>query len=227
LLNLSANEKYPKINKIMRTAIQIILAVIIIVLAYLIIESIMEPIRFNKEKDRIEKATIKRLINIREAQKAYKDVKLEYTNSFDTLFDFLRHDSFSLIKAIGTIPESLIDSVGIKKAKEIALNKGIIKREVTKIPVKDSLFGEKYNIDSLRFVPFHDTLKFGIESGEYVTPSNLKVKVVMVYVKYEDLLKGLDPQLIVNYSDERKKVTGYAGLKFGSLDEGTLTGNWE
>jgi type II secretory pathway pseudopilin PulG len=211
----------------MRTVIQIILAVIIIILAYLVVESIMEPIRFNKAKDIREKATISRLIDIREAQKAYKDVNLKYTGSFDTLINFLQTGQFELTKAEGTIPESLIDSVGIKKAKDIALKRGIIRREITKISVKDSLFGESYPVDSLRFVPFCGDLNFDIVADEFITPSKLTIKVVRVSVPYDKLLKGLDPQLVVNYTDERSKITGFGGLKFGSLDEGTLTGNWE
>jgi hypothetical protein len=211
----------------MRTVIQIILALVIIVLGYLVVESIMEPIRFNKAKDVREKATISRLIDIREAQKAYKDVNLKYTGSFDTLIDFLRTGSFELTRAEGTIPESLIDSVGMKKAKEIALRRGIIRREITKVPVKDSLFGEDYPVDSMRFVPFCGDLNFDMVADEYETPSKLTIKVVRVSVPYEKLLNGLDPQLIINYTDERTKISGFGGLKFGSLDEGTLTGNWE
>jgi hypothetical protein len=37
----------------------------------------------------------------------------------------------------------------------------------------------------------------------------------------------MDEQLIVNYKDERMKIVGFEGVKFGSLEEGTLTGNWE
>ncbi len=63
----------------MRTVIQIILAIGIIILGYFLIESIMTPIRFNKLKDTREQAAIHRLIEIREAQKAYKDIKQNYT----------------------------------------------------------------------------------------------------------------------------------------------------
>lgn len=211
----------------MRTVLQTILAIAIIFLGYLVYDSIMNPIRFNKAKDYREKVTIARMINIREAQKAYKDVKLDYTGSFDTLISFLKNDSFAITKAIGMIPEELIDSVGINKAREISLKEGIIKRSITKVPVKDSLFGKNFPVDSLRYVPFTKGEQFGMKSGEYVTPSKLTVKVVEVFVPYSILLKGLDPQLVVNYADERQKITNYPGLKFGSMNEGTLTGNWE
>jgi len=212
----------------MRTVIQIILAAAILVLAYLVFESIMKPIRFNKAKDIREDATIERLIDIREAQKAYKDVKVDYTDDFDTLIHFLKTDSFEITRAIGTIPEELIDSLGsLPKAREAALKSGLIRRETTKIPVVDSLFGLDFAVDSIRYVPYTDGLEFKMEAGEFVTGSNLKVKVVEVSVLYEDLLKGLDEQLVVNYTYEREKIVKFPGLKLGSMTEGTLTGNWE
>ena len=211
----------------MRRVIQVLFVLIIIVLGYLIVESIMEPIRFNQEVEAREQATISRLIDIREAQKAYKDIYKKYTGSFDTLISFLDTGSFAVIKAIGTIPEDWLDEMGFEKAREKALNEGVISRETTQVPVMDSLFGVGYPIDSMRYVPYTENVVFSMESGEILTSSNLIVQVVEVSVMYDDLLNGLDPQLIVNYKDERMKIVGFEGVKFGSMEEGTLTGNWE
>jgi hypothetical protein len=52
----------------MKAVINILLTAVIIILAYLLYESIMDPIRFNKEKDRRETAIKERLIDIRSAQ---------------------------------------------------------------------------------------------------------------------------------------------------------------
>jgi len=211
----------------MRKVIQVLFVLIIIVLAYLIVESIMEPIRFNKEVEVREQATIKKLMEIREAQKAYKDIYKTYTGSFDTLSAFLDTGRFAVVKAIGEIPELWLDELGFEKAREKALAEGEISREVTHIPVLDSLFGPNYNLDSLSLVPYTDNVRFHLEADQILTSSNLNVQVVEVYVKYDDLLKGLDKQLVVNYKDERMKIVGFDGVKFGSLEEGTITGNWE
>lgn len=200
---------------------------IIIILGYLIVESIMEPIRFNQEVELREQATIDRLIDIREAQKAYKDIYKRYTGSFDTLIAFLDSGSFAVVKAIGEIPEEWLDELGFEKAREKALSEGVISRETTKVPVMDSLFGVGYPIDSLRYVPYTQDVPFSMKSGEILTSSNLIVQVVEVSVLYDDLLNGMDEQLIVNYKDERMKIVGFEGVKFGSMEEGTLTGNWE
>lgn len=211
----------------MRKVIQILFVLIIIALGYLIVESIMEPIRFNQEVEVREQATIARLIDIREAQKAYKDIYKTYTGSFDTLISFVDTGNFEVVRAIGEIPEEWLDEMGFEKARDRALKEGVISRETTKVPVQDSLFGKSYAIDSLQYVPFTEGVKFTMESSEIVTSSNLTIQVVEAYVLYEDLLAGLDQQLIVNYIDERVKIVGFDGVKFGSLEEGTLTGNWE
>lgn len=211
----------------MRKVIQVLLVLIIIVLGYLIVESIMEPIRFNKEVYVRETATIKRLIDIREAQKAYKDIYKQYTGSFDTLIAFLDTSHFQVVKAIGDIPEEWLDQMGFEKARNKALAEGVISRDITQVQVLDSLFGAGFNSDSLRYVPFTNGVQFAMESGEIITSSNLTIQVLEVSVLYDELLKGMDEQLIVNYIDERMKIVGFGGVKFGSMEEGTITGNWE
>lgn len=220
----------------MRSVLQVLFVLIIIALGYLIVDSIMEPIRFNQEVEVREKATIARMIDIREAQKAYKDIYKKYTGSFDTLIAFLDTSSFSVVKAIGTIPEDWLDEMGFEKAREKALKEGVISRETTLIPVLDSLFGVGYNSDSLRLVPFTDNAQFEMQAGELVTSSNLTIQVVEVLVRYDTLLAGMDEQAVHNYKFLRNEMVGKEsdkdklveiGLKFGSMEEGTLTGNWE
>lgn len=211
----------------MKKIIQPILILAIIILGYLVVESIMRPIRFQRQVEEREEVTINKLMDIREAQKAYKDVYNKYTGSFDTLTTFLRNDSFTVTKAIGTIPEEWLEELGLEKAREKAIREKVIIREITKRSVMDSLFGETYPVDSLKYVPYTDGKVFEIESSEILTSSNLMVQVVEVKAYYDDLLKGLNKQLIANYKDQRVTLTGFPGIKFGSLEEGTLTGNWE
>ncbi len=211
----------------MRRVIQILFVLVIIVLGYLIVESIMEPIRFNQEVETRERATIDRLIDIREAQKAYKDVYRKYTSSFDTLIAFVDTGSFTVVKADGDIPEDWLDEMGFEKAREKALAEGVISREPIQVPVLDSLFNPGFATDSLRYVPFTEGVTFEMDAGKLLTSSNLTVQVVETFCLYDDLLNEMDRQLVVNYKDERMKIVGFEGVKFGSMVEGTLTGNWE
>ncbi len=66
-----------------------------------------------------------------------------------------------------------------------------------------------------------------MDAGKLLTSSNLTVQVVETSCLYDDLLNEMDRQLVVNYKDERMKIVGFEGVKFGSMEEGTLTGNWE
>ena len=209
----------------MKAVIQIILVAAIIVLAYLLYESIMTPIRFNKVRDVREDATIERLKDIRTAQVAYRAVYQNYTGSFDTLITFLKTDSFRVVQKIGSIPDSLIEA-GMTERE--ALREGLISRDTIRISVMDSLFKAGFHVDSLRFVPFTEGYEFELGAGELQTGSKVVVKVFEAKVPYDILLAGLDPQLVINYKEEREKITGYPGLRVGSLVEATNNaGNWE
>ena len=212
----------------MKTVIQIGLLFAIVILSYLLWKSINKPIEFNREKARREIATIQRLKDIRTAQLAFKSEYNRYTGDFDTLINFLKTDSFSVVKAVGSVPDSLIELLGRKKAEMLALKKGLISRDTIRLSVKDSLFRERFAIDSLRFVPFAPGYKFEMGAGEIETTSKVKVRVFEAKVPYDILLAGLERQLIINYKEERETITGYPGLRVGSLIETTNNaGNWE
>ena len=212
----------------MKTVIQVVLLVAIIVLGYLLWESINKPIRFNKEKDRREAATIQRLKDIRSAQIAFRAEHDRYTGDFDSLITFLKTDSFRVVQAIGSVPDSMIEALGRVKAEKQALKEGLISRDTVKLSVKDSLFTASYFIDSLRFVPFARGNVFELGAGILETGSSVKVRVFEAKVPYDILLAGMDRQLVINYKETREKITGYPGLRVGSLEEATNNaGNWE
>lgn len=212
----------------MKTVIQVALLVAIIVLGYLLWESIQKPIRFNKEMARIEAATIERLKDIRSAQLAFRAEYHRFTGDFDTLITFLKTDSFRVVKAIGSVPDSMIDELGRERAERQALKDELISRDTIKLSVKDSLFHKNYYIDSLRYVPFTDGHEFELGAGVLQTVSKIGVRVFEAKVPYDVLLSGLNRQLVINYKETREKITGYPGLRVGSLEEATNNaGNWE
>ena len=212
----------------MKTVIQVVLLVAIIILSYLLWKSINKPISFNKEKDRIEAATIQRLKDIRSAQIAYKAEHKVFTGDFDTLIAFLKTDSFRVVQAIGSVPDSMIEEMGRIKAERQALKDGLISRDTVRLSVKDSLFTAGYHIDSLRYVPFTDGYEFKLGAGVLQTTSKVPVRVFEAKVHNDVLLAKLNRQLVINYKETREKITGYPGLRVGSLEEPTNNaGNWE
>ncbi len=201
----------------MKTVIQIFLAVAILVLGYMLYDSIRQPIRFQHEQRVRYNRTIERLRDIRRSQLAYRSVYGEFTGSFDTLINFIKADSFRVVMAIGFEDED--DAVASEE----------IIRDTILVSVRDSLFPPQYAVDSLRYVPFTGGREeFFLGAGEVMTGSGLAVKVFEAHVHNDVLLRGLDRQLVINMNDERIKRDQFPGLRVGSLTETTNNaGNWE
>jgi hypothetical protein len=210
----------------MKTALNIVFSVIILVLAYFLIQSIMEPIRFNREKDARETAIKERLIDIRTAQEAFKSVKGYYTGSFDTLITFLKTDSLPLVFRSGALTDEMI-AEGITSERE-AVKRGLISRDTSYIPVRDSIFYQGYPIESLKFVPGMENTEFQMSAARVMTTSMVLVNVFEAYVLNDVFLSDLDRQLVVNYNDQRTKITGFPGMKVGDVEvPNNNAGNWE
>jgi len=210
----------------MKTALNIVFTIIIVVLAYLLFESIMEPIRFNKEKDVREAAIKERLIDIRTAQEAFKSVKGYYTGSFDTLITFLKTDSLPVVFKLGSLTDEMIAD-GITSERE-AVKKGLISRDTSYVPVRDSIFHDDYPIEELRFVPGLDNVDFQMSASRVMTTSMVQVNVFEAFVLNDVFLSDLDRQLVVNYNEQRIKFTGFPGMKVGDVRvPNNNAGNWE
>lgn len=199
----------------MKTVYQILLLVVVAVLSYFVYESIMAPIRFEKEKDKRYEATIQRLKDVRTAQLAYRSRYSKFTGSFDTLITFLKEGQFKVVKQIGSEDDSL------------AVAQGKISRDTILVNVRDSLF-KNYAVDSLRFVPYSGGAQFQMAAGDLETGSKIKVRVFECKAHNDVVLKGLDRQEIVNINDLQKKLDKFPGLQVGSMTEATNNaGNWE
>ncbi len=196
------------------TIIKVVLSVIILILGYLIYESIMRPVRFNQAVSDREAKVVARLIDLRTSQQFYKRQHNKYTASFDTLISFIRTGEIPVVKMIPdptdtTFTKTINDTLGYVK-------------------VADSLFSKRANftIDSLRYIPFTNGEKFEIAAGS-IDRGGLKVAVYEIKAHYNTFLKGLDRQLIVNLVKSKEDIDRYPGLRLGSMDEPSTDGNWE
>lgn len=204
----------------MKALIHVLLAGLIVYLAYATVQSIVKPIEFQKEQQKRYAETIQKLKDIRTAEGAFKEVNGDYTASFDTLIDFLKTGEFSIIRKIGEIPEDLLGQISEKEA----IQKGMIIRDTTKVSVLDSLYPANYKVDSLRFIPYSGGREFTLKKDVIETQSKLKVKVFEASAPSKYILKGLDEQEIINLNDG----LDYKGLKVGSITEvNNGAGNWE
>ncbi len=196
----------------MKTAIQILLTIVILVLVYLIYDSVMEPVRFRQEARQREARVIERLRDIRSAQVAYRSRYGKFTGDLDSLVDFIKQDSLPLVMAIGTVPDTLTESEAVRK--------GIVQRDTVWTPAYDSLFKDKrYSVDSLPYVPFSDGARFSLEAGK-IERGLVELPVFEASCKIPEYMRGLEDLYRIYYTREE-------GLKVGSMIESSLDGNWE
>ncbi len=231
-----------------KVLIYLIFPLAIIGLAYLIVESVMEPVRFNNEKAAREAVAIQRLKDIRTLQNAYKAEYGKFTASFDTLKSFFTDSSMKVVMQIGSNDDSIavVNTERLKKRNprikpEQMLElyrKGehLVFRIENEIPVRDTLFNDRkdFDLDSLAFVPFShgDSI---LMQAVVKTVSGVKVPLFEASMTYKSLLKGLDNQLRINLDAQEKErnekkygTADFSGLKVGSVTApNNNAGNWE
>ena len=205
----------------MKKIIQIVLAVVVVVLAYVVYQQIMTPLRFQKEVKIRETEVIERIKDIRTAQRAYKQVHQKYTGSFDTLINFVLNDSLVYERAFGSADDS------------VAVAQNLVSREIFKVAAIDTLFGtKKYTpqmVEQLRYIPHGNGKQYIMDAKILLTESQVAVPVFVARAPYKDFLSDLDEQEVINLIDEAKNVYNkYPGIQVGSVERANNdAGNWE
>jgi len=210
----------------MKTVIQILLFIVAVVLVYFIFQSIRKPLDFEKAKDARYEATIERLKDIRKAELAYKEVNGVFTGSWDTLINFVLYDSIANVRKVGELTDSMIEA-GLSERKAIRL--GLLIRDTVRESVLGSVFPKGYNAKNLKYVPVPgEPTEFHLGATIIITGSGIGVPVFEAKAHNNVILRGLDPQLIINLNDQRRTNEKYPGLRVGSLTEAVNNaGNWE
>ncbi len=199
----------------MKIVIKLLLTVLILALVYIIYESVMTPVRFNKEKDKRYVTVIERLKEIREAQRIFKTANERYAADFDTLIMFLDTFQIPVVKMVPdpedtTFTRSIKDTIGFVSA-------------------LDSLFGNKTNFTAkhLSIIPFApNNTRFTLDAGN-INKGGYTVPVFEAKALNSDILAGLDEQMIRNLNDKAIQIDKFPGLKVGSMEEVSTDGNWE
>ncbi len=195
----------------MKTAIQIVLAIVIVVLVYFVYDSIMEPVRFRQEVQVRESEIIQRLKDIREVQRSHRSRYQSFTADLDTLVYFFKIDSLPLVRAIGHVPDTLTEAEAVRM--------GIVERDTLWIAAKDSLLrNARYPIEELPYVPFGQGKRFEMQSG-FIERGLVRLPVFEASVGPVVYMDDLDRWRVYYTRDE--------GLRVGSMNEAVLDGNWE
>lgn len=198
-------EKLPnKMQKVLFFAF-IPLALITAFFAY---QSIDEPIKFNIEKKRRYSRVIDRVKTIRDWQLAYKSVHKVYAPNFDSLIQFVNVGEFPVVKAFGTVPDTLTEAEAVRL--------GIVTRDTVLVPARDSLFKSGGDPSDIRYIPFSNKVEFQMEAG-IVEKGQVQVPVFEVFAKNEYIFPDIEP---LYYKPED-------GVKVGSMTDPSTSGNWE
>lgn len=211
----------------MKKLFQIILAVAIVGLVYVIYVQISTPIRFDKETKAKKAQVIDRIKDIRTAQRAFKSKYQHFTASFDSLSAFVLTDTLELERKIVDEDDSAAMAMLKKSGK-----KNI---EKFKIAVIDTIFVPKkvtrQDVENFRFIPgTGNKAQFIMEAGIITTESKVVIPVVECRAPYKAFLDTVAyRQEVINLIDEEQNnFNRYPGVKFGSMDSGNNeAGNWE
>jgi hypothetical protein len=210
------------ISRKVQMIITVVVAVGAVFFAYQDYAVIDEELAYYKEKEKVKVAVVQRLKDIRKAQLAYNKEYGKYANSFDSLLYFLENGKLSLIKRLGSLPDSL-------PTEEMAMEAGIIQtmpegmtdEEVIQagLIVRDTI-----QVDVLGFIFNEDDRKkrktaFYVDSLPYVPYSNHKFEMESDIVE----ISGA-PTAVFEVKDPKPFAEQY---KIGSLTEASTSGNWK
>jgi hypothetical protein len=194
----------------MRIVINLVLAAVVVGLVWVLISSIREPIQFKAEKQKREQAVVDRLMKIRTAQEAFRNIKGGFAPSFDSLSKVLRTDSFAIVKVIGDPDDPDFT--------------GQIIYDTTYMAAYDSIRSVLgMSLDSLAYVPYSNGEQFDIQA-DTITYQSTNVPVVEVGVRRKAFMGPFkDPRFARYDSDYNPNSV----LKFGNMNAPNLSGNWE
>ena len=207
--------------------IQMILTILIalgaVYFAYMDYDVIEERLSYEKKKAKIEMHIIQRMKDIRKAQLAYKKEKGYYAGSFDSLLYFLEDGELSLIKRLGSLPDSvptedmarelgLVQKMPEGMTDEEVVASGLIVRDTVMVGVLGYIFNsdDKKNrktpfyVDSLPYVPFSDHM--------------FEMRADMIE------LGGVQQPVFLVKDPEPFAKPAFA---LGSLTEASTSGNWK
>ena len=228
----------------MKLVINCILAACAAGLLYLCYGSIMAPIEFENTKKEREKEIIASLINIRDAQVKYRNITLGgYCEDLDSLVNFVKTAQLPIVKKEGELTDDQLEN-GLTERKAVEMIEKARKtgkwdevkkaglegfsRDTVFVSLKDNVFGEDFNADSLCYIPYGNGAKFEMETRVDSTRSGTPLYLFEARAPYTTYLSDLNQQELTNLIDKCETLSRYVGLKVGDVEEpNNNAGNWE
>ena len=211
----------------MKKVILIIVAVAVLALAYVTVQSVLAPVSFDKKQQEIELVLQKQLKKIATYEDAYKSVYDKYADK-DELVNFLNNGLVFYIRAEGDYTSAMRDQ-GLSE--EDAARRGLIRRDTIWVSAKDSLLKDGTDLAKLFSIPGSDST-IQVVAGtieQEVGDNKIEVPVFQASASYQSYLGRLGNDRLVKEKIEKanSKANAFAGVRVGSLTEVKTNGNWE
>lgn len=202
-----------KMSNLQLTIGIVVLVAISIFLSIKIYQVVMDPIRFERIKMNRFCAVTERLEQIRDAQLAYRSEYGEFSPDLESLIAYIDTGSITIIERKDS------SFMAFNKIYQTMMNKDtVIVRVLGKQPAIEK-FGEGFDPNVLRVVPFNKAASFSMDAGK-IERSGVKIPVFEVSIAENELF----PDLNDRYNQYIKKDKFYS---IGSLSEPNLSGNYE
>ncbi|MFD2551048.1 hypothetical protein ACFSQP_04385 [Bizionia sediminis] len=199
--------------------------VLIGILGYQTFMSVYKPIQFNQVKKERYAEVIKRLIDIRDAQLAHRQVTGVFAPNFENLIQFIDTSKYTITQRRDTL---VLDVALTKRYGGVETMKdSTIIDTLNFVPVRDSLFGTSARYKEMMNVPVGKPgAKFEMSAG-FLEEDDVKIPVFEAFVKKAVILNDQDRDLILqeNQVISVDAVNGDA-IRVGSMTEVKTNGNW-
>jgi len=213
----------------MRIVTRIILWAVIAFLGWKLVKAVNGPVEFNKVKEERYAKVIEKLKDIQSAQLAYQTLNGKFTDSYDTLIQFIDNAKFAITSArdtsypdrerniaFGLDPEeggyyleaTIIDTIGFKTVKDSLFRGTDRYKKMMEVPLK--------NIDE----------KIELRAG-HIERRGSQYAVFEARVPKDIILKDQDPNLVVQEKNVQS-VDGVNGpyIQVGDMENINTSGNW-
>ena len=206
----------------MKIVIQLVLWAVIGYLSFVVYNSIMDPVRFNRIKKERYAKVIENLKDIRKAQIAHKTVLGKYEKDPNKLIAFIDTAQFTLTQRRDSSFITYNKILRIEEPKDT-----IIVDTLGYASVKDSLFKDSNRYHNMMKIPIDGVDKeFTLDAG-FIEKNDLKIAVFESKVSKDVLLFDQDKDLVAQ-ENEVRSVDGVNGpyLSVGSMTDVKTSGNW-
>ena len=229
----------------MKKGINVILGICAVGLLFICWRSIRDTEDFDATVAARENVVKARLMEIREAEEAYKvQHGGEYCADWSVLINYVKTGKLPIVMKQGVLTEDQMNQ-GLTESKAAAIvNSGDqaaiaasglqnFRRDTVWVSLQDSLYNyEGFVADSMRYIPFSQGDTFEIIACPNTTRSGSIIQVMECSAADTSFLKGMGKQgkrIINNRAEEADAKGAYAGLKIGDVggNWNNNAGNWE